>query len=150
MSEPKDLTSLSREELVNIAKSLGIKPHHKAKEESLIYQIMQQPEYARDDVMKHRAERAVAPTIHYTEEQVKEAIKPFLAKEGFTATFPGDGTWIFRCLGAEDSGTLSQPIRTIVQRAQYVSRGRFALRTRSEFDRGSAQGKNAYTNVVLS
>lgn len=63
-----------------------------------------------------------------TPDDVREAIKPITSRrEEFVAKFPNDGTWIFECLGAQDSGTLDMPMQIIKNKAIIVSRGRRGL-----------------------
>jgi len=125
----EELAGKSREELVVIAATLNIKPHHKALPETIINQIMQQPVAFVADAMKHPAERAAPPPAKInTPDEVRDAIKNSV-KDGFEARFlDDDQTWHFRCKGAEDSGHMSTPLRTIVQKAQIVSRGKVSLK----------------------
>lgn len=135
----EDLSSKTREELVEIAEKLKIKVHHKAKPETIIHQITQQPKAYQEAAMSHPATSSVAPVIENTEEVVLDAIKAYTAKEGFSAKFPGDGTWIFSFKGTEESGNLSIPLRIIKQKAESVARGR----------RGPPMIKSPYDNSLI-
>lgn len=119
----QELAQMPREKLVEIANTLKIKVHHKAKPETIIHQIMQQPVAYRNEAMSHPADATTAPVVTNTVEQVQTAIATYAAKEGFSATFPDDGTWVFSCKGASESGNLSIPLRIIKQKAESVSRG---------------------------
>lgn len=114
-------------ELREIATKLKIKPHHNAKEATIIRQILQQPKAYVRDAMEHVGTTPTAPVHDNTEEQVMEAIKTFVDKDGFEVEFPGDNTWIFKYKGAEESGNMSIPLRLIKQKAGFVARGRRAL-----------------------
>jgi hypothetical protein len=150
----ESLAGKTIEELRGIAQQLNIKPHHKAKPETLIYQIMQQPqsalnaampaEGAENDPMQHKAAQPVAPVVANTEDSIREAIEAYTKKDGFVATFPGDGTWIFKFQGAEDSGNMSIPLRVIKQRAAIVARG--ASRLMSMGNDGTYKG---YADTII-
>lgn len=73
--------------------------------------------------LKHVAELPKSPMVVHTEEQVRQAIAAYLAKDGYLATFPGDDTVIFRYKGAEESIHLSSALRVIKMKAETVSRG---------------------------
>jgi len=123
----ESLSGKTPEELRVIAKKLNMKPHHNAKPETIIRQILQQPQAYVRDAMQHVATTPVAPTHDNSPEIVLEAIKQYSDKEGFTAEFPDDGTWIFKCRGSEESGNLAIPLRIIKQKALFVAKGRRAL-----------------------
>lgn len=136
------------DELREIAKALKIKPHPRAKADTLISQILQQPVAYQNKAMEHKAQETAKPVHNNTPEMVLDAIKVFAAKEGFVADFPDDGTWVFKYKGAEDSGNLSIPLRLIKQKAESVSRGRRAPigAPRDTFDPIVGKG---YANTVL-
>lgn len=63
-----------------------------------------------------------------TEEQVREAAKRYIEKEGFVANFKTDPetgarTWHFKYKGAEEAGNMDIPLRVIVMKAEGVARG---------------------------
>lgn len=122
------LNGKSLEELRVIADKLKIKYHHNAKEATIIKQIMQQPKAYVRDSMEHVATTPIAPTHNNTPDMVMEAIKVYADKDGYETEFPDDGTWIFKYNGAEESGNLAIPLRLIKQKAEFVARGRRALR----------------------
>lgn len=144
------LKGKSLDELRAIATKIGIVPHYRAKPETLMRQILEKSlvQPTPPKTMEHKAEAPAKPVHNNTPEDVLEAIKMFTAKEGFKADFPGDGTWIFKYKGAEESGNLAIPLRVIKIKAENVSRGRRApIAMPSEtFDNAVAKG---YANTVL-
>lgn len=108
------------EELRTLAAKHGIKVHHKAKAETIAKLLVES--VTTPKVPEHPAQKTTIPMVINTEADVLELIKPFLAKEGFKATFKDD-TWHFTCKGSEDSGHMSVPLRTIRMKAETVSRG---------------------------
>lgn len=147
-----DLSKFTTEELRKLADTLGLKPHHKASDETVINQIMQQPMSRIEAAINGKVEKPVVVASVNTKEQVLESIKKFTEKEGFSASFNDkDNTWHFKCRGAEDSGNLSIPLKVIVTKADMVSKGakRLLAHDPTNFDPGNSQGKNAYTNNVL-
>lgn len=143
----ESLAGKSIEDLRIIAGKLNIKPHHNAKAATIIGHILQQPKAYVRDAMEHIATTPIAPTHNNTSDMVMEAIKPYANKEGFEAEFPQDGTWIFKYKGAEESGNLCIPLRLIKQKAEFVSRGRRALRHMEGFESGRT-GK--YNDTVIA
>lgn len=119
------------EELFAICEELGIKAHHASKEASLIKKIEAQQGHRVEDAvskaddLKHKAEQPVVSEAN-TQEAVENIIEPFIDR-GLKAKFLDDGTWMFRCNGAEDSGSMTMPLRLIRNKAEQVSRGRRAL-----------------------
>ena len=143
----ESLSGKSLEELKVIATKLNIKPHHNAKEATIIKHILQQPKAYVRDAMEHVATTPAAPVHNNTPDMVMETIKPYADKEGFEVTFPDDGTWIFKYKGAEESGNLAIPLRLIKQKAEFVARGRRAIRHMQGFE-GGRTGK--YTDTVIA
>lgn len=133
------LSQMSREQLIEIAEKLKIKVHHKAKDETIIMKIMQQPVAYQAAAMSHPAEAPVAASLTNTPEQVMEAIRPYAEKEGFEAKFPGDGTWVFSYKGVSESGNLSIPLRVIKMKAESTARGK----------RGPALIKSPYDGSII-
>lgn len=146
-----DLSTFTKEELLNLAEKLNIKPHHKANEETIIKQIMQQPMARIEGAINGKIEKVAVVSYTNTKEQVLEAIKKFTDKDGFEHRFADDNTWHFKYKGAEDSGTMSMPLKTIVMKAESVSRGakRLLAHDASMFEPGNQTGSKAYTNNVL-
>lgn len=123
----EELQTKSLEELKDIAQKLKVKVHHKAKEESIINQILQQPVAYQTDAMQHVSQQqAPEPLVIHTEEQVRNAIKKQLQNEDFQAIFKPDNTWTFKYNGREDSGHMSTSLRVIQIKAESVARGRLA------------------------
>ena len=79
--------------------------------------------------MQHPSQVAEKKEIKWnTPEEIREAIKKQLDKDGFQALFT-DETWHFKFRGAEDTGHLSVPLRVIKMKAENVSYGARALPT---------------------
>lgn len=129
----------------NKARALGIKPHPRAKKETILAQINQQPIAMKRDVMRHEAEAPATPEMTNSEEDVRTAIAQHLEKDGYKATFPGDNTVILEYKGAQESCNLSIPLRVIKMKAETVARG--ALRLRSL---GKTGNSNSYSDHVLA
>lgn len=152
------LKTMEVTQLKEIAGKQGLAVHHRAGKDKIIKQIMEaallpqvnNKEQFKTEDMRPKALKPKEPEYNYTQEDVLEACKEYVAKPGFEAVFPGDDTVIFRCKGAEDSLNMKQPMKRIVSRASIVSRGRMALMGLQEFDSINAGGKNAYTNTVLA
>lgn len=145
----EQLMTQTDDQVRSIALSLNIKPHPRAKKETIARQIIQQPSAQQSEAMKHVAELPQAAPDMNTPEQVTAAIAKY-AKEGFEVKFlDNNSTWNFKYKGAEDSGHMSTKLRLIVQRAEYVSKGRRAVigHNTSEFDRGLYKG---YADTVLA
>ena len=142
-----DLATKSLDELKAIAEQLKIKPHHLAKSDAIISQILAQPQAEIRDAIEHPAAApSAAPLVIHTKDQVLAAIKQYASKEGFEATFPGDDTWLFKYKGAEDSGHMSAALRVIQQRASFVARGRVAPRALAR----DGTYQNSYADTILT
>lgn len=124
----EQLATKSSGELKDLAKRMNIKHHPNIKDTNLIEKICQQPQAVVYDSMKHVAAQVAAPVFDNTEQEVLEAIRP-LMREGFEAKFPGDGTWLFKYKGREESGNMKIPLRVIKLKAENVARGALRLRT---------------------
>lgn len=147
-----ELNNHSPEQLRELAGKMGLHVHHKAGKDTIIKQIVDSTQPKPKQSMEHPAQAPVAPKISTSPEEVDEAIAKIKeAKPAFQAIYPGDGTWIFKFNGAEDSGSLCQPLRTIVAKAHNVARGRIALRSlNNHFGDVPTPGNSVYTNIVLS
>ena len=137
------------DELREIAKDLGIKVHHMAKEKSIIAQINKQQPH-RVEASLQASEKTVqaanAPEATNTPEDVKEALSALKTRlPEFEVIFPDDNTWIFKFRGAEDSGNLAIPLRVIVMKANNVARGRRSMRTL-----GREETDSSYAGAILS
>ena len=147
----EDIQDKTIEELRALCLKLNIKAHPRAGAETLIGKILQQPKAFKAAALDDQPvsdDPTVVPFL--TEQEVMDGVAAYASKDGFEVKFPGDGTWIFKCKGAEDSGSLSMPLRVIKIKAEVVSRGRRAIRGHRDFDQTNAQGRNAYTNTVLA
>lgn len=127
------LYDMPLEQVREVAMKLGIKPHHKAKKETIINQINQQPSAYKAQALGENHEK-MAPAHVNTVEDVKEACKKFLAIDGFKALFPDDGTWIFSYKGSEESGNMAIPLVIIRNKAENVSRGKRGMKLISKGD----------------
>lgn len=117
------LKELPVEKLRELAMQHGLAPHHKCKPETIANMIIEHVTTpAKAPEMKHPAEKPNPALKINTEEEVREACKPFINKEGFEAIFTPE-TWYFRCNGAEDSGHMSTALRVIRMKAETISRG---------------------------
>lgn len=150
----ENLKTLTRSELAEIARQSGVRVHHKAKEDTIIKQIVDKVMLPPKQEMKHVAEKASDIVHHNTEEDVEEAIKSLKEKvPDFVSVYnKEENTVHFKCRGVEECLNLSIPLRVIKSKAAIVSRGRLMLRGHrpESFESGNAGGKSAYTNVVLA
>lgn len=144
----EQLKTKPREELVELAGKMGLQVHHKAGVDKIAKDIVEKAfePVLNKDPMQHPAAAPVKETIHNTPEQVNEAIKDYLAKDGYTAEYPGDNTWVFKYKGAEESGNLSIPLRVIKMKAGNVAKGRRALMSHG---RDGTYG-NSYVDNILA
>lgn len=155
------LKSMSRDELLNLARTQGLTVHHRSKEETIIKAIMdslqpQQPQ-AETKVEPQISQRPVAPMVCNTQDDVERAIANVKArKPQFRSEYDGD-VWTFSYIGSSgrvlhaESGNLNIPLRTIVAVANKIAQGPIALMALNQhFDSMVATGPNAYTNTVLS
>lgn len=121
-----ELKSRPVEDLRLLAAQYGIKTHHRAKAETIAKLIVEHattPVKPSVDAMKHPAEQTKAPPPVNTQDAVLAAVNHLVTKPGFTATFPGDDTVVFKYKGAEESVHLSTIMRVIRTRAQFVAEG---------------------------
>lgn len=126
----EELKSRELPDLRKLAAQYGIPTHHRQKAETIakmiVEHLMNKP---KEDPMKHPAEQPDKPPTHIcTEDEVRAACAKSLEKTGFTITFPGDETVIFKCRGAEESIHLSTVLRVIKSKAEGVSLGARNLR----------------------
>lgn len=144
------LSKLPIEELRSMAAVRGVRHRKNARADTIAALILQAetaqpaPQPKKEDEMKHPAARVVEQPVPHTKEAVLEAIAKFAAKDGFEAMFPGDGTWHFKCKGAEECGNLAIPMRVIVMKADSVSRGR-----RAPMSLGTSFVNGTYGDTIL-
>lgn len=127
-----DLEQKTEKQLRAIAKELKVKLHHRAGTRSIIQQIRKQQKHrveAAAVIQADHEQRLAEPKLSNSEDDILQAIAPYTKIEGFIAEFPKDGTWIFTCRGAQDSGSMDIPLRIIKNKAMYVSKGRRVLRS---------------------
>lgn len=146
------LKALPREKLVELAGKQGVHVHHKAKAETIARLIMektlvpqQQPQS-----MQHVAEKPAAPVYHNTPEDVEAAIAHIKARSPQFESSYSENNWLFKCLGAEEVGNLSIPMRVIVMKAGNVAKGRRVPRRLDGFGDISTKAHSAHTNNVLT
>lgn len=160
----------SLEEVRAIARSVGLKVHHKSTIESLTRQINAQSASTKSaaglqEPMHHIAETNVEPTTIHSQEAILTLLKPFLEREyangnQFTATFPvnkdnghPDNTVIIKVVNengrtqVEESIHMSTKLRVIKIKAEHVAAGRRVLRGHDTFDKGVGRG---YADTVLA
>jgi len=153
------LGQMSREELLNLARTQGLKVHHKSKPETIIKAIM-------DSLQPQRPQKAIvqeaAPAearVSNTPEQVEAALAKLKESNArFESSYNAEeNTWHFAWRSArgvvmlDESGNLDIPLRTIIRIANKVAKGPLLLRGLNQhFDAmPNATGPNAYTNVVM-
>lgn len=143
-----NLKDKSLNDLRVIADGLGIPIQNAAKEASLIAQIenkLASPTPAPQNEVNPQTGVEITPEKN-TEKDVREALTTLVKqKPEFEMEFPKDGTWVFRCKGAEESGNLNIPLRVIKNRAAIVARG--ALRLRAL---GRDKRDGSYAGNILS
>jgi len=149
-----NLNKMTREQLLKLAGTQGIKIHPRAKEETIIKHIIENSVTPQTKPqMQHEAQKPQAPVDHNTPEDVEAAIAKIKERAPqFESSYnTQDNTWHFRCKGAEECGNLDIPLRVIVMKANTISRGRLVpMGLNQHFDQLPVSGKNGYTNTVLA
>lgn len=141
----EELKALPKEELVRIAAIYNVPASIEAESDLIAKAIIEK--LTQPEPMRHVAEKPTSPVHNNTPDQVREAIAPYIAKEGFNAEFSEqENTWTFTCKGASDSGNLSIPLRVIKQRAESVSRGR---RAPMSFGKDGTYGTSYADNILM-
>lgn len=151
------LKTLSREELVTLAHQQGLQVHWKSKPETIINQIIDKVTERKPVPQQAQAENPPKPEHNNTPEDVENALESLKTKAPRLRTsYPGGNTWHFKYIADngrtlyEESGNLAIPLKTILRRANIVSRGPLLLRGLNQhFDQLPVGGNNAYTNTVL-
>lgn len=143
-----DLRSKNIKELREIAKNIGLPAIQHEKAESLRARIVITMEPSVIDALTppdlkpvEQRTRYDKPQVMLTPEQVMEALEPLKAKiklafyddEG-EATLTGATTWHVKNGPAEDSGSLSVPLKWIRFKAQEIANARFPAVIKGEFD----------------
>lgn len=149
MINAQELQGKTLAELKAIAERVGLKPHHLMKEDGLTKLILgAQPQTPPQvDPMKHPAVATPTKPKHdNTPESILEAIKKYTENPAFKARFNTDeNTWHFECKGASECGNMAIPIRVIVAKAEFVSKGARKIFAREK----PAEGGN-YSDAVLA
>lgn len=159
------LDAMPKAELVELARQVGAKHHHKAGEKTIIEAIKNHvfappvPTPVTDQTLQHPAQRPQKPVYFNTPDDIEKLLAPIKARsQRFETSYnTDDNTWLFQWkfengrVGCEESGTLNQAPRIIKQKAEVIARGPLLLKTQdpNKFEPGNAIGKNAYTNVVM-
>lgn len=118
-----ELKDLNKQQLLAVAKSVGVIIDGRTSEENIRATLitLEEPKKEQNLTEKITSPKAV---VMQTPDAVNEAIKHCLAKAGFEAKYPDDATtWNFKYKGAEDSGSMSMPLKHIVMKANQVARG---------------------------
>jgi hypothetical protein len=125
-----ELKSRDIADLRKLAAQYGIRTHHKQKPETIAKLIVEfVANKPTGEQLKHPAEQPQKEPLKInSEDEIRATIARQLEKPGFTADFPGDDTWLFRCRGAEEAGHMSVPLRVIRSKAESVSRGAISPR----------------------
>lgn len=120
----EELKSRDVKDLRKLAAQYSIKTHPKHKAETIAKMIVEHiTAKPHGQELKHVAEASKSPMVVHSEDDVRQAIGVYAKRDGFTAEFPGDDTWIFKCKGAEESGHMSAALRVIRMKAESVSVG---------------------------
>lgn len=125
MIHPGVLEEMNHAQLKEFADKMGVKVHHKAKDETIRKVILDQVNSRESPkVIEDREEiEIVAPKVN-TQEEVLEAIGPL--KDGFKVDFPGDDTVIFTYRGISESIHLTAPLHLIKRQAIMAAKPKYA------------------------
>lgn len=121
------------EELRVLAAQHNIKTHPRQKVETIAKALIEHLT-AKPVKAQPKVEAPKALLVVHTEEQVRELLAALLAKDSFTADFPGDNTVTFKCRGAEECIHLSSTANRIKSRATIVARGALRMFTKKNTD----------------
>lgn len=120
---PESLAAMDADNLRILASKLGVAVHHKAGAEKIRGIIAASQQITNPD-----AGEAVIPVVkpakpNATVEEIRAEAQKYAGK-GFEIRFiDDDNTWHVRCKGAEDTGTVHQPINAIAGKFATVARG---------------------------
>jgi hypothetical protein len=126
MIHPDTLKTMERPQLMELAGKLDIKVHHKAKDETVRKQILEQVASRQMAKTEEPAPKPVAPVFNHTEEEILQAIGDLATKEGFNVKFPKDNTVIFTYRGISESVNMSIPMHVIVRQAKMAAKVKMA------------------------
>lgn len=123
---PEFLSGKTRDQLRTIATGLGMGYHHREKEATLANRIIEvsQTMQPRANPLNPSVQTPIykVPPVMLMQDQVMAAIKPRL-DQGMQARFSHDSSsWQFKFGDKEDSGTMTQPLETIVRCAEFLCR----------------------------
>lgn len=141
-----DLSTKTREELVEIAKNLKISVHHKAKPETIINQINQQQDSLKAAAVA-KSEEVVDNDAHYhTEDEIRTALKSFLDKDGAEIRFHKDKSFTVEYRKASECFNMSVPLRVLSMKVMSgVARGSISPRA---LQKGDGQYKGYADNIL--
>lgn len=128
MIHPDTLKAMDRSQLMELCSKLDIKIHHKAKDETVRKQILEQvaSRQMENKNTEPPAPKPVAPVFNHTEEDVLKAIGDLATKDGFDIKFPKDNTVIFTYRGISESVNMSIPMHVIVRQAKMAAKVKMA------------------------
>ena len=116
----QELYAKSRPELMQMAKSMGIKASISDKKIDLINKLSHTVDAIRPN---HKpGEKPVFKKEESSREEIEAEAQKYAGK-GFELRFPDDDTWQVKCRGATDSGTRYQSIKAIAFCFMKVARG---------------------------
>jgi hypothetical protein len=142
-----DLKNKTMKELRDIAKNIGLPGVKAESADNLRARILITMEPSVIDALtvpdlnpaQHK--RVEKPIVTLTPEQVMAALEPFKSKiklafydDAGNMTTQGATTWAIKNGPAEDSGSLSVPLKWIVFKAQEIANARFPAVIKGEFD----------------
>lgn len=122
MYDSSTLYAMNVVELKKVASTYNLPVIHNERRDDLLTRInaviqMVTPETSVD------VRKPVFPSYVTAKEDLTPELDK-LAEKGLQYKFNDeDDTWHFRCKGAEDSGTMKQPMKVIIRKATEVSRG---------------------------
>lgn len=106
------------EELRTLAKQQGMTPHHRAKPETLARQIAEKVNAKPSNPRARQPQREAKEVHEMTQDEVRQIVPATVALQ-----FPGDGTFIMTCRGAEESMSLTASEKVIATKSRIISRG---------------------------
>lgn len=148
------LKTLNQKQLYDLARQHNIPVHHKHPAEKIIKEIIDHV-FNKSATENKPAGEPVAPkpAVFNSREDVEKSLAKIReTKPDFESIYSENDTVVtFRYKGTEECHNMSTPMSVLMRRASYVAKGRFALKGYDVREWGAiAQGKNSYTNTVLS
>lgn len=153
------LKTMSKQELIDIAKQVNAPYHHKNSEHTLVENIINKVMAPVVENAPKAQEKAEKVTVFVTEDELESALASIKdARKAFSTTYDHEAQAVTfkyndgRYRHAETI-SLSAPLTKLKRHAETVARGPLVLRSRNPEDFGglisAPDGKNAYTNAVL-